>query len=117
MVSIPTDRGSRSTVRRRWRSQRASEERWAYLFLAPWLIGFVVFTAGAMIYSLGVSFWETNFLNKSEFVGFANYQRMGDDPLFWKSLRVTCLYTVLTVPFATINVSSVPVSDCAFFGN
>lgn len=88
--------------RRLGRSQRANEELWAYLFISPWLIGFLVFTAGAMAYSLGVSFWETNFLNTNEFVGLANYERMAADPLFWKSLRVTFLYTALTVPLATI---------------
>lgn len=84
------------------RSQRANEEIWAYLFISPWLIGFLVFTAGAMAYSLGVSFWETNFLNQSDFVGLANYRRLADDPLFWQSVRVTFLYTALTVPLSTL---------------
>ena len=93
---------------RRWprprpgRSQRRHEELAAYLFISPWVIGFLVFTVGAMAYSLGVSFWETNFLNRNEFVGLANYERLADDPLFWKSLRVTFLYTGLTVPITTV---------------
>jgi len=91
-----------SPRRRFFRSQQASEELWAYLFISPWVIGFLIFTAGAMAYSFGVSFWETNFLNKTDFVGFDNYQRMVDDPLFAKSLRNTFLYTGLTVPLATI---------------
>lgn len=86
---------------RRQLSQRSSEELWAYIFISPWLIGFLVFTAGAMAYSFGVSLWETNFLNRGEFVGLANYERMVDDPLFWKSVRVTFLYTGSTVPLST----------------
>jgi multiple sugar transport system permease protein len=88
--------------RRLGRSQRANEELGAYLVISPWLIGFLVFTAGAMAYSLGVSFWDTNFLNTNDFVGLANYERMLDDPLFYKSLRVTFTYTALTVPLATV---------------
>lgn len=88
--------------RRLGRSQRANEELWAYLFISPWLVGFIVFTAGAMVYSLGVSFWETNFLNRNEFVGLANYERMLGDDLFWRSVRVTFLYTFLTVPLSTV---------------
>lgn len=95
-----TNRGGSRTRRRL--SQRANEELWAYIFISPWLIGFILFTAGAMTYSLGVSFWETNFLNRTEFVGLANYERMVDDPLFWKSVRVTFLYTGLTVPLSTM---------------
>ncbi len=91
------------------RSQRAHEELMAWLFISPWLLGFLVFTAGAMAYSLGVSFWDTNFLNRNEFVGFDNYKRLADDPLFWKSLRVTFLYTILTVPFSTILALSIAV--------
>lgn len=89
----------------RWRlggSQRANEELWAYLFLSPWLIGLLVFTIGAMAYSLGVSFFDTNFLNRTEYVGTANYEEMFNDPLFWKSLRVTFLYTAMVVPTSTL---------------
>ncbi len=85
------------------RSQRRREELLAWLFITPWLIGFVVFTGGAMVYSLFISFYETNFLNKNDFVGLANYDRLVGDPLFWKSLRVTAYYTVLAVPLSTLS--------------
>jgi len=53
---------------------------WALLFISPWLGWFLLFTAGPMIFSFGITFWETNFLNKSEYVGLANYREMLDDP-------------------------------------
>ena len=83
-------------------SRRHSEALWALLFISPWLVGFLLFTAGPMVFSFGISFWETSFLNKSEYVGLANYREMLDDPLFSKALRVTFTYTMLTVPFATV---------------
>lgn len=85
------------------RSQRQREELLAWLFIAPWVIGFVVFTGGAMLYSLYVSLFETNFLNRNDYVGLKNYERLLSDPLFWKSVRVTAYYTVLAVPLSTLS--------------
>lgn len=87
---------------RSWLSQRRIEEVTAYLFIAPWAIGFIIFTAGAMIYSLGLSAMETDLLSSSTFVGLENYVELTKDPLFTKSLGVTFFYTILVVPFGTI---------------
>jgi multiple sugar transport system permease protein len=73
-----------------------------YLFMTPWLIHLVVLIIGAMAFSLGVSFFETDFLTKTRFVGLDNYRQMFSDPLFWKSLRNTAYYTFAMVPLAVI---------------
>jgi multiple sugar transport system permease protein len=83
-------------------SQRAQEEIAAYLFLAPWLFGFVVFTAGAMLFSLGLSFFQSDLLSGTKFIGLGNYQQLLQDDLFKKSVLVTTIYTFLTVPIGTI---------------
>lgn len=83
-------------------SQRAQEELAAYLFLAPWLIGFLVFTAGAMLYSLGLSFFQSDLLSATKFVGLGNYQQLLNDDLFKQSVKVTTLYTLLIVPIGTL---------------
>lgn len=94
---------TRAEERTRWRSsQRAIEQRTAYLFIAPWVIGFLVFTLGAMIYSFGLSLFDTDLLSKHDFVGLKNYDQLFRDPLFHKSLRVTLIYTGITVPFGTL---------------
>ncbi len=87
---------------RRRSSQRAIEQRMAYLFIAPWVIGFLVFTLGAMIYSFGLSLFDTDLLSKHDFVGLKNYDQLIHDQLFHKSLRVTLIYTGITVPFGTL---------------
>src|SRR5687768_5627647 len=52
-----------------------------YLFISPWIIGFLVFTAGAMVYSLYISFSNYNLAtNTARPVGFDNYARLFDDP-------------------------------------
>jgi multiple sugar transport system permease protein len=99
------------TTRRRWwafgrpragYSERAREQLAAYLFILPWIIGFLIFNAGAMIYSLRLSFLETDLLSMSKFVGLENYQDLLSDKLFLKSLSVTTIYTLLTVIPGTI---------------
>lgn len=77
---------------------RQQQWLWAYLFLLPWIIGFLVFTAGPMITSLWLSFHKGDFV-RVEYVGLENYRRLfTEDPLFWKSLKVTILYAVIAVP-------------------
>jgi multiple sugar transport system permease protein len=75
----------------------------AYLCLSPWIIGFIVFVAGAMIYSLGLSFYETDLLVETEYVGLKNFEKLfTGDPLFRKSLLVTTLYSFGAVPLNTV---------------
>jgi multiple sugar transport system permease protein len=70
-----------------------------YLFASPWIVGFLTFTAGAMLYSVWMSFQRWNILSPPEFVGAANYQRaLTADPLFWKCLKNTAYYSAVSVP-------------------
>jgi multiple sugar transport system permease protein len=71
-----------------------------YLFMAPWLIHLSVLIMGAMLFSLGISLFDTDFLTKANYIGVGNYQRMFNDPLFWKSLRNTAYYTFAMVPLS-----------------
>ncbi len=72
----------------------------AYLCLLPWFIGFGVFTLGAMLVSLGLSFFDTTLLTPPRFVGLGNFTRLADDPLFWIALRNTVYYTGVSVPIS-----------------
>lgn len=74
------------------------EERAAYLFLLPWLIGLVVFIIGPIIASLFISMTDWNLLNPPRWVGLENYQKMFSDRSFFNSIGVTLKYVVLSVP-------------------
>lgn len=72
---------------------------WALFFLAPWIIGFLVFTAGPMIGSLYLSFTDYDLLSSPVWAGLGNFQRMFTaDPVFLKSLSVTTIYVIIGVP-------------------
>lgn len=53
-----------------------TEAIWGYIFISPWLIGFLVFTIGPMVASLFFSFTQYNVLTDARWVGLKNYQEM-----------------------------------------
>ncbi len=71
-----------------------------FLLILPWLIGFLAFTAGPMLISLFLSLTRWDVLTPPIFVGLSNFQRLAQDPLFWKSLYNTMIYTLLNVPLS-----------------
>lgn len=78
------------------------ESRWAYFFISPWLIGFILLTLGPMIASLYLSFTDYKLgssISLPNFTGLTNYIKMfTQDPKFWHSLGVTVTYAVIAVP-------------------
>ncbi|MCA0294472.1 MAG: sugar ABC transporter permease [Actinobacteria bacterium] len=68
-------------------------------FISPWIVGFLVFTAGAMIYSLVLSFSNYNLArNTMAYAGWANYERLFTDPKLAAALSNTLVYVILAVP-------------------
>jgi multiple sugar transport system permease protein len=64
----------------------------------PWLVGFVVFTGGPMLFSIVISFCRFDVLNPAVFTGLQNYLFMiRGDELFWKSMWNT-LFMVVGIP-------------------
>lgn len=100
-MSVQTSAGP-VAPRRRYMSQRTRDNIAGFLFIAPWLIHFLVLIAFAMLFSLGLSFTETDLLSGFKIVGFQNFVRMWNDPLFWKAFGVTAYYTFALVPTSII---------------
>lgn len=74
-----------------------------YLFILPWFIGMIVFTAGPLIMSLVMSFFKWPVLGDTSFIGFKNYiDLFTSDPQFYKSLAITLKFTALFVPLTII---------------
>ncbi|MBO9609705.1 MAG: sugar ABC transporter permease [Paenibacillaceae bacterium] len=70
-----------------------------YVFAAPFIVGFLVFTLYPMLSSLYYSFTDYNLLEAPHWVGFDNYNKiLTDDDKIGKSLRVTFTYVIGSVP-------------------
>jgi multiple sugar transport system permease protein len=86
----------------RRRGLQRRESRAAYLFLSPWIIGFLIFTAGPMVVSLVLSFTDYQLVGPSHGVGTANYRELAADPRIAKSLLNTFVYAAMFVPLGTV---------------
>ena len=102
-----------TATRRRGRPLRWSDRWWALLFLAPSLAGILVFVAGPILASIGISFTDYDGFDRFRlsifreyWVGLDNYQRMLTDPRLLRSAGQTLLYTLVTVP-ATLAIALV----------
>ena len=90
-------------ARRRMSRLRLREAIDGYICIAPWVLGFLVFTAFPIVASFGLSFSRYTILDPPHFIGLDNYGKMlNGDPLFWQSLKVTMIYTIILVPLGTI---------------
>src|SRR5919197_4171173 len=81
------------------RGLAAAEERLGYLYIAPWLIGFVVFVLGPMVASLYFAFTNYEIPLAPRFVGLVNFRRaLLEDDAMHTALANTAYYVGLVVP-------------------
>jgi multiple sugar transport system permease protein len=73
-----------------------------YTFISPWLLGFILLTAGPMLFSFWLSFTEYDVIQAPKFIGLENYKELFTDPRLGLSLWNSFFYTVLHVPLSTV---------------
>jgi multiple sugar transport system permease protein len=78
------------------------EARDALLFLAPWITGFILFTAGPLLFSVFLSFCRWDVISPLKWIGLANYRQMLQDRLLLKSLVNTAAYAALFIPASQV---------------
>jgi multiple sugar transport system permease protein len=103
--------GARTTPRTRAAKARegGGDGRLAAVFLAPALLGFLVFLLWPTLRGVYLSFTRFNLLTPAQWVGLDNYDRMVHDPIFWDSLRVTVVYVVINIGVQTVSALSIAV--------
>lgn len=76
------------------------DANWAgYLFISPWLLGFFLLTLWPIAQSFYLSFTEYSLLDQPKWIGTDNFAKIfGNDPLFAKSLSVTFMFVLVSVP-------------------
>jgi len=97
VMGLQRERG----VPRRTSRMTLRENAAGWLFVLPWVIGFVAFTGGPILTAFVVSFTDWDIVNAPRWVGLANYRRMLDDPQALAALKVTTIYTAVSVPLQT----------------
>lgn len=75
-----------------------AEERAAWLFLAPSLVLFAIFTAIPVVSAFFISFTQWNLFNEVTWVGIGNYLELAKDEIFAKVLGNTAYFVLISVP-------------------
>jgi multiple sugar transport system permease protein len=83
-------------------TQRTREEIAGYLCILPWILGFLLFTAGPFVFSLYLSLHKANFLQKSVYIGLDNYRNLLGYKLWGVAIRNTAVYAFVSVPINVI---------------
>ncbi len=102
-AQTPTQNQVVSGGARRSRGVSASrrEARWGYIFISPWLFGFLAFTLIPTVATLIFSFTDMRLsMSGLNFVGMANYRYLIGDSQMWRSLVVTLHYGLYALPVA-----------------
>jgi len=68
-----------------------------YLLILPWLVGFVVFTAGPIIVGLSLAFTKYDILSPPRWAGLANFRRLVGDALVVETIFNSFVITVFSV--------------------
>ena len=91
------------TNARRISSRRRPRNIAPWLFISPWIFGFLFFTLGPMALSLFMSLHDWPVVGTRRFIGLQNYQVMlMQDPKFWHTLGVTGKFAAIFVPLNII---------------
>jgi multiple sugar transport system permease protein len=89
----------RPLVRRPLLRPAIREELMGWLFAMPWILGFLLFTVGPMLFSLYTSFTKYNIIADPRWIGLENYQDIfTNDPFFYKSLSNTFWMVIVKTP-------------------
>jgi multiple sugar transport system permease protein len=78
--------------------------RYAFLYLSPALLIFLVFTVGPALFVLYISVFDWNLLNSSlsTYVGTANYRNLAHSSDFWHSIEMSAYFSGATVVGSTV---------------
>jgi multiple sugar transport system permease protein len=90
--------GASASVRTGGRWRLSEQTKWAVIFLLPWIVGFLIFTAGPMIATLFLSFTKYNVIRPPTVIGLDNYQHLLTDRRIPLALGNTAFYAILHVP-------------------
>jgi multiple sugar transport system permease protein len=83
-------------------SRAPGDARTAWLFIAPAMLGYLVFLVWPTLRGVYLSFTSFDLLSPEKWAGLDNYRRLVNDPVFWDSLGVTLQYVVINIGVQTV---------------
>lgn len=86
----------------RMTKKQKKENLTGYLFVGPQLLGFLLFVAFPLLFSIYLCFSEWNLVEMPTLIGFDNFKAVFRDKIFWKSIGNTFIYIIITVPLTLI---------------
>lgn len=101
--------GTKPRTRKARAREGGGDGRLAAVFIAPALLGFLVFLLWPTLRGIYLSFTRFNLLTPAEWVGLDNYVRMVHDPIFWDSLTVTLEYVGINIGVQTVSALAIAV--------
>ena len=85
------------------RLRRKKEAIYGYIFISPWLIGFLGLTLLPLLMSFYLSFTDYDLLSPPRWAGLNNFKKMfTQDPRYWKSVSATLYYATAAIPLRLI---------------
>ena len=92
----------KETKRKTFRQILDNETVSGYIFAAPFIIGLLAFTLIPVLVSFYYSFTDYNLIQKEALIGLNNYRKLFGDPRFLKSVKVTLVFVIVSVPLKLI---------------
>lgn len=93
---------SNTLTQPRPRTLRRQRTITAYLFISPFILGFFFWFVIPALTAAWLVFYDWNMIRRPIFVGLHNFDKLINDDLFFQSLKVTTLYTVISVPLSLV---------------
>ena len=87
---------------RKQRTLQQKQRLWGWIFLSPWIAGFMIFTLFPLLASLYLSFTDFTVGESPNWVGLRNYENLFADPTTYNSLRVTLRFGLIMLPVAIL---------------
>ena len=73
-----------------------------YVFIMPFILGFIFWFLIPALVAANLTFQKWNLISPPKYVGFDNFEKMFSDPLLGQSLKVTFLFSAISVPIGLV---------------
>ncbi|WP_026560419.1 sugar ABC transporter permease [Bacillus sp. J37] len=100
--SLATEKKQQPVLPKVRKKKPNKEVLWAYLFIAPTVLGLFVFYMFPAIASFALSFTKWNGISTAEYVGLENIITLLNDESFIRSVLNTIVFTIVSVPLSVI---------------